>query len=99
MRAEGKKALEMQTGNRTDADRDAFIEDLAAIYKQAIGKDAKAREGSGTTEHAPAPFVRFVRYVFAELKDVCSQIGACEALETPSPHVIRAIVERSVVNV
>ncbi|WP_338501105.1 hypothetical protein V6R86_00375 [Sphingomonas kaistensis] len=95
MRAEGKKALEMQTGNRTDADRDAFIEDLAAIYKQAIGKDAKAREGSGTTGHAPAPFVRFVRYVFSELKNICSQIGACEYLETPSSHVIRAVVERS----
>lgn len=86
------KTLPMKSGKRPNRDRDAFIEDLAAIYERGSGYQAKANRGSSTNGDV-SPFVRFVERVFHELR-AQSYLPNDDRFGAPTVDAIRAALKR-----
>ena len=83
--AGGARLRGMRTGNRSNRERQAFIRDLADIYRQVIGKAPKAPND----DEKRAPFVRFVTRVFAAMAEQDLVLLDRNAFQPPSVHVIR----------
>ncbi|MBA2933882.1 hypothetical protein HZF05_07185 [Sphingomonas sp. CGMCC 1.13654] len=85
----GARNRGMQSGNRPNRDRQAFIRDLADIYRHVTGRVPKAPNN----DKKPAPFVRFVTHVFDEIASQDLVLLDRYAIQPPSVDVIRTVLK------
>ena len=85
----GARNRGMQSGNRSNRDRQAFIRDLADIYQRVTGRVPKAPNN----DEKPAPFVRFVTHVFDEIASQDLVLLDRYAVQPPSVDVIRTVLK------
>lgn len=90
LKAHGVSASRASPGNKADHERDAFVWDLASIYRQVLCITPAAPSNTNRTP----PFMRFVQRVFREFREQAVSPVEPHSYTPPSLATVRAILNQ-----